>query len=185
MRKPVPRSQAEAGLLSAAHPDSEVLRDQARALTRALLTQVAEHFACDMPRPQVRFDLRGQTAGQALIGRDGRARIRYNDQLLRENGQAFLDRTVPHEVAHIVAHRLHGPRIRPHGAEWKAIMALFGADTARCHAYDTSRSTARRVQRHAYRCSCREHQLSSIRHNRARRGQGYLCRHCGETLRPA
>jgi SprT protein len=133
---------------------------------------------------EIRFDLRGQTAGQAIVPRKGKPVIRYNSQLLQENGEGFIRRTVPHETAHIAAHFLHGPRIRPHGEEWRALMALYGADPSRCHSYDTSRSTARRLSRYRYRCGCREHELTSIRHNRVLKGMRYLCRACGEPLRP-
>jgi SprT protein len=155
---------------------------QARSRTLHLLRQAADHYRIPTPRTEIRFDLCGKAAGQVRFPRRGRPLIRYNRQLLLENGERFLDRTLPHEVAHVVANRLFGPHIRPHGAEWQAVMQLFGADSSRCHDYDTSRSNTRRLTRHPYRCGCREHALTSIRHNRILAGQVYYCRTCGEAL---
>jgi SprT protein len=136
------------------------------------------------PRPQIRFDLRGLTAGQLRIDHQGRCIIRYNPALLLRHGEDFLRRTVPHETAHFLAYRLHGRGIRPHGPEWQAIMRRLGADPERCHDYDVDGLAARRLHYFAYHCDCGEHQLSSIRHNKIRRGASYLCRRCGSGLRP-
>jgi SprT protein len=118
------------------------------------------------------------------IDQRGTCMIRYNLALLDRHGEAFLRDTVPHETAHYVAYRLHGRGIRPHGAEWRNIMQLFGADPSRCHDYDVAGLSARRLRTYTYHCNCGPHQLSSIRHNRIIRGQRYLCRRCGEALRP-
>jgi hypothetical protein len=40
-------------------------------------------------------------------------------------GSLHLDEVLVHEVAHIVCHWRHG-RVRPHGREWKALMAQAG-----------------------------------------------------------
>jgi len=160
----------------------ETLMEVARRRTLALLQQGAAHFRIPTPRAEIRFDLRGRCAGQVRFPARGRPAIRYNPQLLLENGERFLGRTLPHEVAHVIAYRLYGPRIRPHGPEWGEIMALFEADSSRCHDYDTSRSTTRRLTRHHYHCGCRDHTLTSIRHNRVLAGQFYYCRACGEAL---
>ncbi len=161
------------------------LMHRAQQQTRQLLRQAAEHYGMPTPRVEIRFDLRGHAAGQARLPARGRPLIRYNPRLLQENGEHFLRRTVPHESAHIIAFRLHGRRIRPHGVEWKAVMELFGADSRRCHDFDVSTVPGRRYTRHPYRCGCREHSLTSIRHNRIQAGQVYLCRSCGEQLQIA
>ena len=161
------------------------LMEQASRRSRELLRLAADHYGMPTPRVEIRFDLRGRAAGQARLPARGRPVIRYNLQLLAENGEAFLDRTVPHECAHVIAYRRHGGRIRPHGPEWKAVMKLFGADSGRCHDFDVSTVSSRQMTRHPYHCDCREHALTSIRHNRIQSGQSsYLCRSCGQALRP-
>jgi len=132
---------------------------------------------------EVRFDLRGKTAGQVRMGKGARTLIRYNLELLRRETADFLARTVPHEVAHVLAYRRYGSRIRAHGPEWQRIMRELGAEPTRCHDYDVHGLDARRLQYFDYHCSCMRHQLSSIRHNKVAKGQRYLCKRCGEPLR--
>ena len=165
-----------------ARMNEEDLFDQASEYSRALLARAEHYFAKSMPRVVIRFDLRGRSAGMVRFGNGPETVIRYNALLLAQNGQHFLRSTVPHEVAHIVSHTLHGRSIRPHGPEWLEVMSFFGVEGKRCHNYDVSRARARRLKRFNYRCSCREHHLTSIRHNRVAAGQVYLCRHCGSRL---
>jgi SprT protein len=162
----------------------ELERETAGRVT-ALLARAERRFGVRIAPPQIRFDLRGRAAGQ-FRSRDGRhCELRFNGELMLRHGERFLDRTVPHETAHLVAFRLHGPRVRPHGTEWQDIMRLFGVVPERCHDYDVGGLQTRRLRRYLYQCACRSHQLSSIRHHRVLRGQIYLCRSCGAELRPA
>ncbi len=160
------------------------LATEARALTLKLLEQAARATSTAMHAPEIRFDLRGQSAGQFRVDRAGHCLIRYNGALLTRHGADFLRRTVPHETAHYVAYRLYGRTIRPHGPEWQDIMRQFGARPDRCHGYDVSGLEARQVRLFPYHCGCSSHRLTSIRHNRVSRGQRYLCRRCGEPLMP-
>ena len=127
--------------------------------------------------PRLRFDLRGRCAGQAL---PGQWVIRLNHSLLNQHGQRFVDETVPHEWAHLLAYAMHGPNIRPHGEQWRQIMQLLGCQPDVCHNYEVK--PARQLRRHAYHCGCRAHELSSIRHRRVLAGQRYVCKHCGAVL---
>lgn len=138
-------------------------------------------YGLSMSYPTVSFKLRGKTAGKAFVTR---WEVRYNAVLLEENKEKFLGRTVPHEVAHLVARRLHtGRSIRPHGPEWKKIMRDFGVEFSRCHSYDVTNSTMRKSKpKHHYRCACRDHWLSDICHRRAQKGAGYYCKKCKATI---
>jgi len=158
------------------------LRHRAERLTSKLYDLAARHFDTQLATPNVRFDLRGTSAGQVRITDRGDCLIRYNARLLERHPQAFLSQTVPHETAHLVAFSLFGPRIPPHGREWRAIMTLFGAAPERCHNYRVDGLQVRRLRRYAYRCACRTYQLTSIRHNRIRSEQIYRCRQCGQSL---
>lgn len=136
------------------------------------------------PEVAVRCNLRGASAGQFRRHRDGRLEIRYNLAMARQQPKDFIAETVPHEVAHLVAWLLFGDRIKPHGPQWQSVMRYLGvAEPKRCHQFELA-APARRQRRWHYRCDCREHQLSSTRHNRARRGQVYVCATCGKPLRP-
>tara|TARA_B100000700_G_scaffold18766_1_gene18396 strand:+ start:25241 stop:25816 length:576 start_codon:yes stop_codon:yes gene_type:complete len=131
-----------------------------------------------LPRPTVWLDLRGKSAGQAHFGRGG---LRFNAQLYAENRQAFLVEVVPHEMAHwLVWHLDEGPRLRPHGHEWKTVMRqLFGLAPITTHRFDVTRASPAPYR---YACGCQEHFFSLRRHRRATQGQAYRCRQCGETL---
>jgi SprT protein len=162
----------------------EDLMRRAMLLTGELIASASHHFGTKLAEPAIRFDLRGKSAGQVRI-RDGRiCTIRYNAHLLARHPKEFLAQTVPHESAHVVAFSLFGSRIAAHGPEWQGIMTLFGASPQRCHSYDVRGLQTRRLRRYAYRCNCRTHQLTSIRHNRIRSGQVYQCRQCGHPLKP-
>jgi SprT protein len=162
---------------------SHPFEQQAFALTHRLIKQASAYFTIPIPRPEVHFDLRGKAAGMVIFPPKGNRIIRYNRTMLAENGLVFIAQTVPHEVAHLVARSLHGPGIRPHGAEWRSIMVLFGAEPVRCHNFTTQQNNRRRMRRFCYQCTCRDHHLSAIRHNRSQKGTTYLCRRCGSPLR--
>lgn len=165
--------------------DRAGLVERLEAETRAWLERARPLFhqaARKLPAVSVRCDLRGASAGQVRRLRDGALAVRYNLAMAEQQPEEFLAETVPHEVAHVVTAVCHG-RVKPHGREWRAVMQWFGfAAPQRCHRFPTPAS-GRSQQRWSYRCSCREHLLSTTRHHRAQRGLGYLCRACGGTLR--
>ncbi len=130
------------------------------------------------PLPRLRFDLRGRCAGQA---RYQDWVIRLNPVLMQGHGDRFIEETVPHELAHLMAFRCHGAQIRPHGREWRAMLEWLQRPVRVSHDYEVSPS--RRLKRYVYRCDCRLHELSSIRHRRAEQGTPYQCRMCGCRLR--
>jgi len=130
----------------------------------------------------VLFDLTGRAAGMYRVQRGARA-IRYNPFLFAKYPHDSLAVTVPHEVAHYVTDRLHGlRRVRPHGREWRAVMAAFGVDPAATAAHDLDGIPTRTHRRHPYRCACRVHPLTTRRHNLIRAGTRYRCCRCGEEL---
>ncbi len=156
---------------------------QAVTQTRRLLEQAQCAFSLPPLRPEIRFDLTGKSAGIVVFGPGSRCVIRYNAALLSRYGQDFIDETVPHEVAHIVARRRYGQRIRPHGKEWQQVMAFFQVPARRCHRFDTTQTSRRQMRYYDYRCACREHRVSAVRHNRITSGtMTYQCRFCGAPL---
>jgi len=145
--------------------------------------EIFEVSARRLPVPDVRFDLRGRAAGQAVFARRSRqVHIRINTALLASHPQEMLDDTVPHEVAHVVIFKLYGRRAKPHGKEWKALMRAFGVEPKPCHTLPAE--PTRQLRRFRYECACEEPALlTSIRHKRAQQGTDYVCRRCGEKLR--
>ena len=136
-----------------------------------------EIYKTNFNMPQVRFDLRGCTAGQARYTHNS---VRFNNVFLIEEWKDMIENTVPHEVAHIIARRLHPHRrIKPHGCEWKAVMKVFGVNATVTHTYDVTNARVRKIQRYEYTCSCgKTFNITSIKHNKIRRGQKRMCRAC-------
>ncbi|OED40803.1 hypothetical protein ACH42_15650 [Endozoicomonas sp. (ex Bugula neritina AB1)] len=157
--------------------NTELSRDlhQTQQRVTELYTHAERHFTKRFKQPYIRLDLRGDSAGQAL---PGKCQLRFNPILLRENRDHFVKQTIAHEVAHLLAHELFGPRVQAHGKEWQAIMInVFGLPADRCHTYDTRRSSKRHW---LYQCMCegKTIPLSTIRHNRVHKGTVYLCNQC-------
>lgn len=145
----------------------------------ACYLQAEAFFQRPFTRPAVSLQLRGQKAGVAHLQRN---LLRFNAQLYRENHDHFLRQTVAHEVAHLVAHQLFGPRIQPHGREWQGIMqGVYGLPAERCHNYPVSR---RKALHYLYLCQCPDQQLpfSARRHTLVSQGRRYICRRCREPL---
>ncbi|TXR38848.1 SprT family zinc-dependent metalloprotease [Ectopseudomonas mendocina] len=153
--------------------------EQIHARVEACYQQAEAFFKQRFARPEISFKLRGQKAGVAHLTEN---KLRFNLQLHRANQEDFLRQTVPHEVAHMVAHQLFGPRIQPHGEEWQLIMrGVYELPPHRCHSYEVER---RKVNRFIYRCSCvdGEFPFSAQRHALVAKGRRYYCRRCKVTL---
>ena len=142
-------------------------------------------FGADFSQVTVRFDLKGKAAGMYRV-RKGERVIRYNSYLFAKYFDDNLAVTVPHEVAHYITDMVYGlRRIRPHGPEWKQLMADFGADASRTCSYDLDGIPQRVYQRFPYRCDCTRHDLTARRHNQIQdRKKLYFCRQCGAPLAP-
>lgn len=166
------------------------LQQQAYAALQTWVARANALFADDYGArfdcPQLAFDLRGRVAGLAVYASRKRSAeqdlIRLNPVLLERHPTEMIEDTIPHELAHLVAHRMFGPRIKPHGREWRAVMAAFGKAPEVAHRMQVEPS--RQLRRFLYHCNCPSGvELTSIRHKRARRGTGYRCRKCGQRLR--
>jgi predicted SprT family Zn-dependent metalloprotease len=88
------------------------------------------------------------TAGMAYAGKS----LVHLNPRLREFGDGEVDRTLRHELAHLLAHHRAGRRrISPHGREWQQACRDLGlADEKRCHDLPLPRREVR--ARHFYRC---------------------------------
>ncbi|CAN5587694.1 hypothetical protein BH20VER1_BH20VER1_26630 [soil metagenome] len=102
-----------------------------------------------VPLVQVEWNPRLRSAaGRAQYGR---VLVSLNPRL-REQGADEIDRTLRHELAHLLAHsRARRRRISPHGPEWRRACADLGiADEERCHRLPFP--THRQERRFLYRC---------------------------------
>jgi SprT protein len=142
-------------------------------------------FEKDFSQVTVRFDLKGKSAGMYRVQKGERV-IRFNPYLFAKYFDDNLAVTVPHEVAHYITDCVFGLRsIRPHGQEWRALMAKFGADASRTCSYDMEGIPQRVYRRFPYQCDCTRHELTARRHNQIQRGEKlYFCRKCRSPLVP-
>jgi len=116
----------------------------------------SSHFNIDIKMPTIVYKKRGTTAGTASYYTNT---IDLNPTLLMSNIEAFMKRTVPHEMAHLITgvvyphtnSRVCGGKRSPHGSEWKSVMRVLGADPSRCHNYDTS-AIKKRSSSYEYIC---------------------------------
>jgi predicted SprT family Zn-dependent metalloprotease len=92
-----------------------------------------------------------------LFSAAGRADSRRNlislNPRLRDHDATELDRTLRHELAHLLAQFRAGPRrIPPHGGQWRRACRDLGiADETRCHTLPFP--VRARARRFLYRCS--------------------------------
>jgi len=172
------------------------LYQQTEIAVYTCLAEAGKYYRQSFPLGNIRFDLKGRSAGQVRFplvqknSSDNFPILRFNAALLEQNGHAFIEEVVPHECAHIVVYylfrqsgRLKKHRPKPHGIEWQTVMRdVFNLDARVTHNF-TVASVSSKV--FLYKCACdgKQHQLSLIRHNKLSRGVvRYLCKRCGDQL---
>lgn len=172
--------------------DSRLVSAAERRLDQ-LLARAADELAArgldPLPRPTLRLYSRRLDAGRAIppTARGQAGTIELNQVYLRQEPEAMLADTLPHELAHLLVWHLYPHRpVAPHGRAWREVMQdWFGVEPRRTHEFATDQVTARRQRRWSYRCGCTEHALTTTRHRRIQRGARYCCRQCGSVLQPA
>ena len=130
------------------------LEANARDLLRALGAIVL------LPLVRVEWNSRLRTAaGRA----DFHKKLISLNPRLSEHGPAEIDRTLRHELAHLLAHSRAGRRrISPHGAEWREACRHLGiGDEQRCHTLPFPRQPRRRP--FLYRCPKCGHEYPRVR----------------------
>lgn len=165
---------------------SQEQKHQVVTRTREWLRIAGQIWGRNFPEIPVHFDLRGRTSGmyvvrENLTGKE--RRIRFNPAIFARHFDESCANTIPHEVAHYICYELYGRRTRPHGKEWRAIMKAFGVPAQATCKLDLSDIPQKQLKRFDYVCGCRQHRLTSIRHNRIQRGQSqYACPECRQPL---
>jgi len=159
--------------------------------TSARIIHAEKLFDIKSSQVDIKFDLKGRSAGmyrikycKSRIFIRQQREIRYNPYIFSKYFEDNYATTIPHEVAHYVTDIIYGLKnIKPHGREWKAVMHAFRADASVTANYDLSGIPLKKQSLFTYRCDCRDHQLSSIRHNKIKkRRYRYYCTHCKQAL---
>jgi predicted SprT family Zn-dependent metalloprotease len=121
------------------------------AKLEAKAKELLRSVSADKLVPLVRVEWNGRlrsAAGRAVYQR---TLVSLNPRL-HEHGEAEIDRTLRHELAHLVAQLRAGRRrIPPHGQQWREACRDLGiADEQRCHTLPFP--TRARTRRFLYRC---------------------------------
>ncbi|WP_435216376.1 SprT-like domain-containing protein [Luminiphilus sp. nBUS_07] len=164
-------------------PLSDVQAQEIQARVRHDIERAQRLLEIPLGPIEARLDLSGTTAGMYCY--KGHCQwLRFNPWVFATDMALHLRDTVPHEVAHYAIHQQFGRRkVKPHGPEWQSLMVAMGANPSATYTADLSAVPVRRQRRHAYHCLCRDHSVSSTRHNRIRAGRAsYRCCYCGEAL---
>lgn len=153
------------------------LKMQVQRQLKRDLAKANDYFGKTFPTPTVSYEVKGLKAGVAYLQQN---EIRLNPVLLSENGSAFVQQVVPHELAHLLVYQQFG-RVAPHGKEWKMVMeTVLGVPAHTYHCFDTTSVQGERFQ---YRCACQTHALSLRRHQAiTQHRRQYLCRQCKQVL---
>lgn len=105
------------------------------------------------------------------------------------NTNAFRD-VVLHEIAHIIDYKLNEAS-SGHGYPWRSYAKFLGARPEKFVSEDSKKeiaaintvyATGKINKRYVHRCSCKEHSISGIIHNRIMKGSIYRCRLCKTTI---
>lgn len=140
-----------------------------------------EQFGNRIELPSISFDLRGvSTMAQAWVGEN---HVQLNASALMADEAKFSSEVIPHEVAHLLAYRMYGSEIAPHGEEWQGVMRAFGVEPNVTYDIEYEAETS---GPYIYECLCGVHGISARRHNVLWRSRGTKvleCQKCGEVLR--
>jgi SprT protein len=135
------------------------------------IPSLTERIRCEAS-PRLRTSLGRCYPASGLI-RIHRALFDEPEELLRE--------VVCHEAAHLAVYLRHGRRARPHGREWKELMAAAGFDPrARLRLERLSPQGQLALQpRVLYRYSCPTCRVSRVARRRVRAWRCRVCREAG------
>lgn len=134
--------------------------------------------------PTISFTLKGRKAGTANWKK---WEVNFNLEIAELNGDDFLNRTIPHEIAHLADYQFYGGW--GHKRTWKMIMRqIFNLEPTRCHQFDMPEGSLRKYTRKifVYTCVCpgsrRLHPVSTRKHNLIQKGSKWKCRRCQNIL---
>jgi predicted SprT family Zn-dependent metalloprotease len=154
--------------LKVTSPPEDPLLPKARALLNAA--------GAGTLAARVRIEWNERMRSTAGVAFPTRALIRLNPRL-RDFGEEEIDRTLCHELAHLLAHERSGRRrIAPHGPEWRRACRDLGVPGEnRTHDLPLPRRTVPR--RHHYRCPACGIQIGRVKPLK----RGSACLQCCRT----
>ena len=163
---------------------TESQREAVLARAGADTARAASSLGLPLSPLPVYFDLKGAAAGM-FCAREQSQWLRFNPWVFAQDFDLHLADTVPHEVAHYGIHARFGlRRVKPHGVEWRELVTFLGGTPRATYRQNMADIPVRRQRRYTYYCDCREHEVSTTRHNRMQAGNAqYRCRFCNGDLK--
>lgn len=156
------------------------------ALKKRVADRVAECIAkagVTLPKVNIAYDINSaRLGGQANYTKN---LIRVNPVFLNEYTDDYIENTVGHEAAHLIARAKYGRMISAHGPEWKATMRQLGLQPDRCHSYKVpdsiKQNVGKQVQKHSCTCDrCGDKfEVGPKVRAKLERGFTYKHNHCG------
>lgn len=111
------------------------------------LEEAAEKFGFPvLVKTEVRFDLKGNSAGQAML-KGGNLILRFNQEAIEKSYREMVEDTIPHEVAHLVCF-VDPSYGKSHDEGWTKVAKSLGGSGNRIHQIELTK--ARRVRRYFY-----------------------------------
>lgn len=145
------------------------------------IAECARKSGIDCGKIEVRYDINSKRlGGQAILGQNV---IRLNPVYLNAHTDHYINSTVPHEWAHLAAHKKYGRYISAHGTEWKNTMRSVGVVPSRTHSYTVPEGVqvGKRTAKYAVVCDrCNEQlECGPKVFAKLQRGASYHHKHCG------
>lgn len=127
-----------------------------------------------LPNIDIKFDLKGRSAGQARVKRSifgNEYTIRFNIDMVNDHRfDHIYNQVVSHELAHIIG--FYTGWFKNHDRKWKSVCIALGGNGERCH--DQEVTYARNVKQYKYNTTCgKVITVSAIRHNKIQKGKVY------------
>lgn len=140
-----------------------------------------EKFNFNMKYPHIYYDVRGTTGG---LAKSASMTVHFNNKLLKENIEHFIETTVPHEVCHIgVYHLCHvNKRNYPkngHGADWQIMMRTVGVNARKYHEYEVER---KEPVEYRYECGCPNGVIIPEKIHKKIKDKVMVCKKCNTKL---
>lgn len=152
-----------------------------KARVTAKIAECIKKSGVTMPMPTIKYDINSaRLGGQANYSKH---LIRVNPVFLNAYTDHYIDQTVTHEAAHLIARAKYGRMIDAHGPEWKQVMRDLGVRPDRCHSYKVPEGVkvGKNVTKHA--CNCErcgyKTEVGSKVANKITAGAVYRHRGCG------
>jgi SprT protein len=107
--------------------------------------------------------------------------IKINPKFLIEFPDQVVNRTVGHEIAHLLTHQLYPYAKQSHGPEWKSVARNLNVPDTRCHSMTLVENLKNGFVYHCPKC-LKEFILSPLIHRRVMAGQRRFHRVCKSAI---